>query len=254
MPTDQVRQVQQVHQVRQVQQVRQVRQVCVEDKEEDDGGGDEEHRNSDATSFCVSDLEDEEVAVNPAPPLPSALRFPAQPHQPYDRRSYQDPGRDAASDETQDDESDEALSTAESTLTEDKDGRRDGVVFDDDETWYDPEDTPAVSPVEGGRAFEALSDRISLPERRLYRSAGVSGAADAIARPATQEPDPPLTPPPSQLMVKLFPSLKAKTQNAPQAPPPPPSHPPIVASVSKNSEMETGEFDTCEESGFLSWC
>lgn len=237
-PTDQVRQVHQVHQVR------------VEDKEEDDGAGDEEHRNSDATSFCVSDLEDEDVAVNPAPPFPSALCFPAQPHQPYDRRSYQDPGRDAASDETQDDESDDVLSTAESTLTEDKDGRRDGVVFDDDETWYDPEDTPAVSPVEGGRAFEALSDRISPPERRLYRSAGTSRAVDAIARPAAQEPDPPLTPPPSQLMVKLFPSLKAKAQNAPLAPPPP-SHPPIVASVSKNSEMETGEFDTCEESRFL---
>lgn len=219
MPTEQMDQVNQVH------------------KEEDDRV-DEEHRNSDATSFCISDLEDEEVVVvDPAPPFSSDLCFPTQPQQLYDRRSYQDTSRDTASDETQDDESDGALSTAESTLTEDKDGRGAEVVFDDDETWYDPEDTPTVSPVRSEPAFEALSDRISPPERQLYRSAGASRAADASARPTNQEPDAAATPP-SQLMVKLFPSLKAKAQNAPLAPPP---LPPNAASASKHSEMETGE-------------
>lgn len=221
----------------QVDQRNQVNQVRKED--DDDNKVDEEHRNSDATSFCISDLEDEEAAVDPTPPLPCALSFPAQPQQLYDRRSYQDPSRDAASDETQDDESDGALSTAESTLTEDKDARGGGVVFDDDETWYDPEDTPAVSPVKSEPAFEALSDRISPPVRQLYRSAGASRAADAAtAKPDNQEPDPAATPP-SQLMVKLFPSLKAKTQNAPLAPPALPLN---AASASKISEMETGEF------------
>lgn len=219
------------------EQMDQVNQVRKHDKEEDDNRVDEEHRNSDATSFCISDLEDEEAAVDPAPPFPSALAFSTQPQQLYDRRSYQDPSGDVASDEMQDEESDGTLSTAESTLTEDKDGRGGGVVFDDDETWYDPEDTPTVSPVKSEPAFEALSDRISPPERRLYRSAGTGGAVDANARPANQEPDAAATPP-SQLMAKLFPSLKAKAQNAPVAPPP---LPPNAASAAKNSDMETGK-------------
>lgn len=225
MPTEQMDQANQGNQVTQVR------------KEEDDNRVDEEHRNSDATSFCISDLEDEEVAVDPAPPFPSALSFPAQPQQLYDRRSYQDPSRDGASEETQDDESDGALSTAESTLTEDKDDRGGGVVFDDDETWYDPEDTPAVSPVKSEPAFEALSNGTSPLERQLYRSAGASRAVDTTARPANQEPDAAVTPP-SQLMVKLFPSLKAKAQNAPLAPRAPP---PNAALASKNSDIETGE-------------
>lgn len=226
-------------------QIHRMNQVCKEDK--DDNRGAEEHRNSDATSFCMSDLEDEEVAVEPSPPFPSTLCFPAQPQQLYDRRSYQDPSRDAASDETQDDESDSALSTAESTLTDDRDGKGSGVVFDDDETWYDPEETPVVSPVKSEPAFEVVSERISPPERQLYRNAGASRAVDVTSRPASQEPDPAAVPP-SQLMAKLFPSLKAKTQNAPLAGPPP-----RLASdaASKTSEMETGELDTCEESHFV---
>lgn len=220
-----------------------IHQVRKED-EEDDERREEQHRSSDATSFWVSDLEDDEVAVDPAHPFPSTLCFPVQPQQLYDRRSYQDPSRDAASDETQDDESDGALSTAESTLTEDKDGKGSGVVFDDDETWYDPEDTPAVSPVKSEPVFEALSDRILTPERQLYRNPVASRAADT--RPANQEPDPAATPP-SHLMAKLFPSLKAKAQNASLAPPLSSN----AASASENSEVETGELDTCEESHSL---
>lgn len=216
-----------------------VNKVRLEDKEE------EEHRDSDASSCGVSDLEDQDVVINP-PLFPSSLCFPAQPYQPYDKRSYQDPSRDAASDGTPNDdaESDSVLSNAESTLTEGKGGQQDRVVFDDDETWNDVEDTLIGTSGDSGGAFEPSASKTSPPERKLYRNVAVSRATevDVITRPANQEPDPPPTPP-SQLMVKLFPSLKPKAQNAPLALPPAPLPPP-AAPESKRPEAETGEINT----------
>lgn len=228
-----------------------VNKVRLEDKEEEDSGREEEHRDSDASSCGVSDLEDQDVVINP-PLFPSTLCFPAQPYQPYDKRSYQDPSRDAASDGTQNDEaeSDSVLSNAESTLTEGKGGQQDRVVFDDDETWNDVEDTLIGTSGDSGGVFQASANKTSPPERKLYRNVAVSRAAemdaDTITRPANQEPDPPPTPP-SQLMVKLFPSLKPKAQNAPPALPPAP--PPPAAPESKKPEVETGEINTCSSGG-----
>lgn len=226
-----------------------VNKVRLEDKEEEDSGREEEHRDSDASSCGVSDLEDQDVVINP-PLFPSTLCFPAQPYQPYDKRSYQDPSRDAASDGTQDDEaeSDSVLSNAESTLTEGKGGQQDRVVFDDDETWNDVEDTLIGTSGDSGGVFQASANKTSPPERKLYRNVSRAAEmdADTITRPANQEPDPPPTPP-SQLMVKLFPSLKPKAQNAPPALPPAP--PPPAAPESKKPEVETGEINTCSSGG-----
>lgn len=229
-----------------------VNKVRLEDKEEEDSGREEEHRDSDASSCGVSDLEDQDVVINPSL-FPSTLCFPGQPYQPYDKRSYQDPCRDTASDGTQNEDaesdSESVLSNAESTLTEGKGGQQDRVVFDDDETWNDVEDTLIGTSGDSGGAFQASANKTSPPERKLYRKVAVSRAAevdtDVITRPANQEPDPPLTPP-SQLMVKLFPSLKPKAQNAPLALPPPP---PPAAPESKKPEVETGEINTCSSGG-----
>lgn len=226
-----------------------VNKVRLEDKKEEDSGREEEYTDSDASSCGVSDLEDQNVVINP-PLFPSTLCFPAQPYQPYDKRSYQDPSRDAASDgtQTEDADSDSVLSNAESTLTEGKGGQQDRVVFDDDETWNDAEDTLIRTSGDSGGAFRASANKTSPPERKLYRKVAASRAAemdaDMITTSANQEPEPPLTPP-SQLMVKLFPSLKPKAQNAPLALPPPPP----AAPESKKPEVETGEINTCSSGG-----
>lgn len=226
-----------------------VSKMRLEDKEEEDSGREEEHRDSDASSCGVSDLEYQEVVIN-RPLFPSTLCFPTQPYQPYDKRSYQDPSRDTASDGTQneDAESDSVLSNAESTLTEGKGGQQDRVVFDDDETWNDVEDTLIGTSGDSGGAFQASAKKTSPPERKLYRKVAVSRAAevdaDPITRPANQDTDPPPTPP-SQLMVKLFPSLKPKAQNAPLAL----LSPPLAAPESKKPEVETGEINTCSSGG-----
>nr|XP_046259671.1 centromere protein J isoform X2 [Scatophagus argus] len=218
--------------------------VSTEDEEEHDSGSEDRQRNSDVSSCGVSEIDDQEVVVEP-PLFPSTLCFPAQPNPPYDKRSYQDGD---TSDETQvdDGESDSVLSYAdESTLIEDKDGQQNRVVFDDNDTWNELEDTAVSAANEITRLPKLTAIGISPPERTLLRKVAVSKIVGVDKSTgigsAHQEPDPP--PPASQLMTKLFPSLKPKAQNAPLPPPPPPAAA-AAASVSPESKMpevETGQ-------------
>lgn len=137
--------------------------------------------------------------------------------EPYDKRSYQDDRSDSEASQSDDAEGGSVASTAESTVTEDKD-EDDGVAFDDDDTWNDQEDSVVV--VAGHGAATAT-------EGAPLRKVDGSGSAN-------QESDPP---PASRLMMRLFPSLKPKAQNAP--PPLPPAPQP------KDPQEETGEIDGC---------
>lgn len=140
----------------------------------------------------------------------------AEPKQPYDKRSYQDDDSDSEVSQSDDAEGRSVASTAESTVTEDKD-ENDRVVFDDDDTWNDQEDSVVVVAGNSGS---------SPPEGAPLRKADGSGST-------SQESDPP---PASRLMMRLFPSLKPKAQNAP--PPLPPAPEP------KDPQEETGEIDS----------
>lgn len=195
-----------------------------------------------------SESEDQEVVVNP-PLFPETLSFPAQSNPPYDKRSYQDEdsSRDSASDVTDDDrERDSVLSNAEeSTLIEDKERQQGRVVFDDDDTWNDLEDTPVGLPSDS-TVIRPASPRTtaggaSPPERTLLRKVAVSKVVepDRVTVTGSENLEPDTPPPASQLMTRLFPSLKPRTQNAP-LPPPPTS----VAPESKKSAEETGEANT----------
>ncbi|XP_034002083.1 centromere protein J isoform X2 [Trematomus bernacchii] len=194
----------------------------------------ETHEISDVSS-CDSEFEDQEVAVKP-PAFPSSLCFPPQSNLPYDKRSYQDEDscRDSASDVTQteeeeeeeEEESDSVLSNAdESTLIEDR--QQGGVVFDDDDTWNDLEDT-AVAPANESRGVspvsKAIANGIPPPTQTLSRKVAASKVVELEIETEL--------PPASQLMTRLFPALKPKTQNAPL---PVPS----VASEYKRPEEET---------------
>uniref|UniRef100_A0A3B4UJ67 Centromere protein J n=1 Tax=Seriola dumerili TaxID=41447 RepID=A0A3B4UJ67_SERDU len=199
--------------------------VNIEDEEGQDSGREDKH--SDVSSCGSSEFEDQEVAVK-APVFPCTFTFPAQSNPPYDKRSYQDEDSCRDSDVTQDGdgESDGVLSNAdESTLIEDKVGQQRRVVFDDDDTWNDLEETTATA------------NRVSPPERPLLRKVAVSKVVEldkgTVTGSANLEPDPP---PASQLMTRLFPSLKPKAQNTPLPPP--------TASVGpepKKPEEETGQ-------------
>ncbi|XP_070832047.1 centromere protein J [Chaetodon trifascialis] len=222
--------------------------VSIEDEEKQDSGREEEHNNSDVSSCSGSESEDQEVVVKP-PLFPSALCFPAQSDPPYDKRSYQDEDsfRDSASDDQppqdEDGQSDSVLSNAdESTLIEDKDGQQGRVVFDDNDTWNDLEDTAFGTTNDSGGVSMATAKGISPPEQSLLRKVAVSKVVEldkgTVIGSANQEPEPPPPPPPaSQLMTRLFPSLKPKTQNAPIPPPPAAS----VALESKTADVETGQ-------------
>ncbi|XP_071337565.1 centrosomal P4.1-associated protein [Trachinotus anak] len=217
--------------------------VSIEGKEGQDSGRGDKH----VSSCGGSDFEDQEVVVKP-PLFPSAFTFPTQSNPPYDKRSYQDEDSCRDSDVTRDGdgdgESDSILSNAdESTLIEDKDGQQGRVVFDDDDTWNDLEETTVDPPSDTrgvGPVSEATASGISPPERTLLRKVAVSKVVEVdkgtVIGSANVEPDPPPLPPASQLMTRLFPSLKPKAQNAP-LPPPAAS----VAPESKKPAEETGQ-------------
>ncbi|XP_054644375.1 centromere protein J-like [Dunckerocampus dactyliophorus] len=137
----------------------------------------------DSTSTAGGEIQEPEVFDSPhvSPSgLPSCFAVPSEPA--YDRCSCQE--EDGASED--DGESDDVISSINSSLTEDKDAPPVQIVFNDEDTWSDLDDT-AVS----------AADLVS------------TGAAN-------QEPEAP----PSELMMTLFPSLKPKTQNATLPPPP----------------------------------
>ncbi|KAK5890017.1 hypothetical protein CesoFtcFv8_013588 [Champsocephalus esox] len=176
-------------------------------------------------SSCDSEFEDQEVAVKP-PAFPSSLCFPPQSNLPYDKRSYQDEDscRDSASDVTQTEEESDG-NADESTLIEDR--QQGGVVFDDDDTWNDLEDT-AVAPANESRGVcpvsKATANGIPPPTQILLRKVAASKVVELEIENEL--------PPASQLMTRLFPALKPKTQNAPL---PVPS----VASEYKRPEEDT---------------
>lgn len=159
-------------------------------------------------------FEGQEILTKP--PFPESK-------QPYDKRSYQD--EDSASEVSQSDDAEgkSVLSTAESTLIQDKD-EQDRVVFDDNDTWNDQEDS-VVTTVGDGNAPARDSPP---PQRTLLRKVAVTGSTN-------QKSDPPQA---SELMTKLFPSLKPKTQNAPVPPAP----------ESKHLQEESGESTTFSSS------
>lgn len=224
--------------------------VSIENEEDRDSGREEKPENCDVSSCGGSEFEVEEVTVK-APMFPSVLCFPAPSNPPYDKRSYQDEDscRDSASDVTQGDEeeSDSVLSnTEDSTLLEDKEGRQGRVVFDDDDTWNDLEVTPIAIDSRGASPVsKETASRMSPPERTMQRKVAVTKVVDldmgTVTSSVSHEPDPPPPPPASQLMTRLFPSLKPKTLNAPL----PPSAVTFAASESRKVEEETGETNDC---------
>ncbi|XP_063744384.1 centromere protein J isoform X2 [Eleginops maclovinus] len=193
----------------------------ITDKTELNDVREEKHEISDVSS-CDSEFEDQEVVVKPGL-FPSTLCFPAQSNPPYDKRSYQDEDSCRDSDVTQNEEdSDSVLSNADdSTLIEDR--QRGGVVFDDDDTWNDLEDT-AVATANESRGDSPVSNGIPPPMQTLLRKVAASKVVELEKETEL--------PPASQLMTRLFPALKPKNPNAPL---PPPS----VASESKRPEEET---------------
>ncbi|XP_054471061.1 centromere protein J-like [Anoplopoma fimbria] len=187
------------------------------------------NEDSDASTCSGAEQEQQEVAVKP-PPFPSAFSFPAQSNPPYDKRSYQDEEscEDSASDASRVD--DVVPDNAdESTLIEDTDGHQGGVVFDDDDTWNDLEDAAACSSNDSRGVSPA--NGIPPPARTLSRKVAVSKVVEVDE---VTDPPPPL-PPASQLMTRLFPSLKPKAQNAPL--PPPPAPPASVAPESEEGQQ-----------------
>ncbi|XP_029981433.1 centromere protein J isoform X2 [Sphaeramia orbicularis] len=192
--------------------------VGFNDKKQQDRERNDRHDHSNISSCGESEFEDQNAAVN-SPSVPSTLCFPVQSNPPYDKRSYQDDDscRDSASDVTQGDdaESDGVLSNTDNdTLTEGNDGQQGRIVFDDDDTWNDLEEAAGTSCDSRGVVSKATGSGSSPPERTLLRKVAVSKVVGTVTL-TNQEPDPLPPPPTSQLMTKLFPSLKPKVQNTP---------------------------------------
>uniref|UniRef100_A0A3B4ZME4 Centromere protein J n=1 Tax=Stegastes partitus TaxID=144197 RepID=A0A3B4ZME4_9TELE len=179
--------------------------------------GEDKRKISDMSSCSGSEFGDQEVVVK------SSCCFPAPTNPPYDKRSYQDEdiSRDLASDVAQEeDQQSDVSNDDDSTVIEDKDSQQQRVVFDDDDTWNDLEDTAigtANQSTEVSPVSKPAANRVSPPERTLLRKVAVSKVVELHKGPVNLEPDPP---PASQLMTRLFPSLKPKAQNAPGPPPP----------------------------------
>ncbi|XP_058476061.1 centromere protein J isoform X2 [Solea solea] len=191
----------------------------IEEKEEQD-----KHEDS-ASSCSGSESEDQEEVVVKASLCPSNFSFPAQSHRPYDKWSYQDEDSRRASDGTQGGDEESHGNADESTLIEDKDAQRGRVVFDDDDTWNEVDEISVQLDDDSGRdspVSKATAASVSPPMQTLLRKVAVSKVVMLDTEmSANQEPDPPPPPlpPASQLMTKLFPSLKPKTQSPPLPPP-----------------------------------
>lgn len=169
------------------------------------------------------ECSDQEGAVNTGL-FRGTMCFSEQSNPPYDKQSYEN------GDEDDDGETDSVLSHASSitsTVMEDK-GR---VVFDDDDTWNDLEDTLGALP--GDASVVTPVSTATAPERPLLRKVAVSKVVetDVVAACANLEPD---RPPAFQLMTRLFPSLKPRTQSEPASLPP-------AAADATNTVEETGE-------------
>ncbi|KAL0963606.1 hypothetical protein UPYG_G00308530 [Umbra pygmaea] len=139
---------------------------------------------------------------------------------PYDKRSYQDrKGGSGRAEEGGESDLDE------STLLEDREegGRNSQLVFDDDDTWNDLEEAGSVVEDNSGTrdAPTTMTDDTSPPERMLKRKVALAKGPEtdrlSVTTSANQDVD--ALPPASQLMARLFPSLKPKTKPPPQPEP-----------------------------------
>ncbi|KAG9330402.1 hypothetical protein JZ751_025523 [Albula glossodonta] len=177
-----------------------------EAEETSDPGGSDSERAEDSLP--------EPEALRNKPALPSSPCFSPSQAQ-YDKTSYQDEdgGRGG--------ECDDAGDHDNSTLME-GDGQGQGLVFDDDDTWNDTEDagngedddSDAERGVITHNAPGAGSDGM------LRRKVSVARATPPESEPQGNSNDEALEPPPtSQLVAKLFPSLKPKAKPTPAAPP-----------------------------------
>uniref|UniRef100_A0A3Q3DKC8 Centromere protein J n=1 Tax=Hippocampus comes TaxID=109280 RepID=A0A3Q3DKC8_HIPCM len=136
-----------------------------------------------SSSEANNDAKESERVVDPSG-FPSSVCYPVPSEPPYDKRSYQDDNGESEDvlSSIGDDEDDNS-----STLEDDKDATPGQVVFDDDTTWNETDDTAvSIEPVDTEAANQASDVAPTLPP-----------------------------PPNSKLMMKLFPALKPKTQNAP---------------------------------------
>ncbi|XP_031655120.1 centromere protein J isoform X3 [Oncorhynchus kisutch] len=193
-------------------------------EEEDEMRDRKQHEEICISFHSSSEFGDQEEVGRP----PYQTIFPSNPWEntlptsspSYDKRSYQD--REGGSGQA---EGGRESDLDDSTLLEDREeGDRKGRFVFDDDTWNDLEVAGRIveDPIRtkgaatgNSHTLTITGNDVSPPERKLKRKvAGAELERVSIITAANQEPDPPPT---SQLMARLFPSLKPKTQ----APPPP---------------------------------
>ncbi|KAJ8282201.1 hypothetical protein COCON_G00047200 [Conger conger] len=177
---------------------------------------------------CTSDSEEmedepEQEVLQQAPALPSSPCFSPSQGQ-YDKTSYQDEEGDLCG-AGEHGGTDGYTDHNDSTLTEGQGQgfKEDRLVFDDDDTWNDLEDTGNA---EDGGSSDGGGITHDPPggesDRALKRKVATVKVPECVPQvsPVLRELEPPPT---SQLVAKLFPSLKPKPQ-----PPPPPAPAPTV--------------------------
>ncbi|KAK5608859.1 hypothetical protein CRENBAI_019266 [Crenichthys baileyi] len=172
--------------------------------ENEEGQESEEEDKGDSSS----EFGDKEVMIK------GTVCFSAPSNPTYDKRCYQDEAslEDSPSNGPGEEESDSVSSNADgSTLIEDRDSQQRKVIFDDDDTWNDLEDTVCseVSPVP-----KLNAGGVSPLEKTMLRKVAVSRAVELDKGPEAEAA------PASQLMTRLFPLLKPKTQSDPPPVPP----------------------------------
>ncbi|XP_029567722.1 centromere protein J isoform X3 [Salmo trutta] len=197
-------------------------------EEEDEMSDCKQHEEICISFHRSSEFGDQEEVAR----LPYQTIFPSNPWEntlptsnpPYDKSSYQD--REGGLGQA---EGGRESDLDDSILLEDREegDHKVRLVFDDDDTWNDLEEAGRIveDPIRtkgaatgNSHTLTVTGNDVSPPERTLKRKVAVAKGAKlervSIITAANQEPD---SPPASQLMARLFPSLKPKTQ----APPPP---------------------------------
>ncbi|XP_064183923.1 centromere protein J [Anguilla rostrata] len=171
-------------------------------------------------SEAVEDEPEQEVLQH-MPALPSSPCFSPSQGQ-YDKTSYQDAEGDFCGG-GEHNETGDLSNHNDSTLTEGQGqgSKDDRLVFDDDDTWNDLEDAgnaeDSGSNDGGGITHDPPGAESDRALKRKVATMKVPESAPQ-GNPAFRELEPPPT---SQLVAKLFPSLKPKPQPAPPPPPGP---------------------------------
>ncbi|CAL8240465.1 unnamed protein product [Merluccius merluccius] len=200
---------------------------CAGDEEQQEESEEEEESGVDVAnskrpplsqdSFCSGSGEFADQQVDKRTAFPSSLCFPVQPNPPYNKSSYQDDCRGAESDTTDaddddDDDDDSVLTNPDDcTLLQDSNGHPE---FDDDDTWNDLEETAVAPPTRPPP--RATANQRSPSEGTLTRKVTAGRGAETGPILTNQE----LPDPASQLMARLFPSLKSQNAPVPVVPEP----------------------------------